>query len=324
MKRPYGISLLELMIAMALGLVVVLGVTTVFLSSRQGYRMQESTGRLQENARFAMDVLSREIRHADFWGGTTPSAIRKHSSLENVGAPCTETWMADVLRPMQAWAGAATSPLAQCTVQNYVPNTDVVVVRFADPAYYLRTAELATTDGTNGNLFLRARVGRNGYLFPLAQRETAVSSNEPVGLPGDESSGVLTYRLGGRVLFVRSNAQGRPAIYVRQPDSGGVSNSIELVEGVEMMRLQFGIDEDGDAVVNRYISTADMLDTDWDRTLIVRAALIVRGDALNDFSDNATYTLPDGFEYTPAQADRRFLRRLFVQDIQLRNRLGRS
>ncbi len=320
MKRVRGLSLLELMIAMTLGLVVVLGVTTVFLGSKQGYRMQESTGRLQENARFAMDLLSREIRHADFWGGTAPGAIEKAVSLQTVGAPCTENWMADVTRPLQAWAGAAASPLNACTVQNYVPNTDVLVVRFADPAQYLRTAQLPAIDGTNGNVILRARVGRNGLLFPWQEQEAAVSS----GFPGDESTGVLTYRLGGRVLFVRENPEGRPAIYVRQPDSGGVSDSTELVEGVEMMRLQFGIDEDGDAVVNRYVSTADMLDTDWDRTLIVRAALIVRGDALDDFSDDATYTLPDGYAYTPAAADRRFLRRLFVQDIQLRNRLGRS
>lgn len=101
MKRIRGLSLLELMIAMTLGLVVVLGVTTVFLGSKQGYRMQESTGRLQENARFAMDLLSREIRHADFWGGTAPGAIEKAVSLQTVGAPCTENWMADVTRPFR-------------------------------------------------------------------------------------------------------------------------------------------------------------------------------------------------------------------------------
>tara|TARA_R110001599_G_scaffold132501_7_gene309338 strand:+ start:9754 stop:10776 length:1023 start_codon:yes stop_codon:yes gene_type:complete len=340
MKRARGLSLLELMIAMTLGLVVVLGVTTVFLGSKQGYRVQESTSRLQENARFAMDLLSREIRHADFWGGATPAFIRRYSSsLASVGAPCTESWMADVDNAVEAWAGTASSPLAGCTVQNYVPNTDVLVVRFADPAEYMRTAALPDIDGTNGRLILRARVGRDGILFDWRDHAEIVTPaplvedgaeppapDAPGAFPGDESTGVLTYRLGGRVLFVRTNPAGTPAIYVRQPDSSvsGVSNSTELVEGIEMMRLQFGIDEDGDAVVNRYVSTADMRDTDWASTLIVRAALIVRGDALDDFADDNTYTLPDGYEYTPAAADQRFLRRLFVQDIQLRNRLDRS
>lgn len=317
-----GLSLLELMVALALGLIVVLGVTRVFLGSQQGYRLQESTGRLQENARFAMDVLSREIRHADFWAGTQPNLIRKHASLATVGPPCTESWFGDVARPIQAWAGGATSPLGGCTVANYVPGSDVIVVRYADPTEYLRTSELAGTGITNGRLFLRSRVGRDGYLFPHDHRGDAVSTI----FPGDERNGVLTHRLGGRVLFLRTNAQGRPALYMRRPDgsASGVSNSTELVEGVEMLRYQFGVDETGNGVVDRFINTGAMTAADWPRVLVVRAAFIVRGDALDDFLDDATYTLPDGFQYTPQGADRRFLRRLFVQDIQLRNRLGRS
>lgn len=317
-----GISLLELMIAMALGLIVVLGVTRVFISSKQGYRIQESTGRLQENARFAMDVLAREIRHADFWGGIDGNAINRHSSLTATTA-CSEAWMADARVGIQAWAGAATSPLGACTVSNYVPNTDVLAVRYAEPTQYVRTAffsEATNDDGQrNGRLFLRARIGRDGLIFPWSEREEGLQ-----GFPGDETSGVFSYRLGGRVLFARRNAQGRPSLYVRQLDSGGVSTSIEWIEGIEMMRFQFGIDEDGDGAVNRYLATSDMDSADWDRARSVRIGLVVRGDLLDGFSDEATYTLPDGYAFTPAAADRGFQRRLFVQDVQIRNRLGGS
>src|SRR5690606_30860013 len=63
-----GISLVELLIAMALGLMLSLGVIQVFDSHRVSYRTQEALSQVQESARVAMAVLSRDIRLAGFWG----------------------------------------------------------------------------------------------------------------------------------------------------------------------------------------------------------------------------------------------------------------
>lgn len=65
--RQCGLTLVELMIAMTLGLLILLAVASVYLGSRQTYRMQEENARLQETGRYALEVLGRSIRQAGFW-----------------------------------------------------------------------------------------------------------------------------------------------------------------------------------------------------------------------------------------------------------------
>lgn len=67
-KKQQGLSLVELMIAIALGLFLTAGLIELFTNSKQTYRVQDELSRLQENARFAMQAISRDIRMADFAG----------------------------------------------------------------------------------------------------------------------------------------------------------------------------------------------------------------------------------------------------------------
>jgi type IV pilus assembly protein PilW len=64
--KERGLTLVELLIALALGLVVVLVVGQIYLSGRQSYRTQTGFGGMQENGRFALFFLQRDIRMAGF------------------------------------------------------------------------------------------------------------------------------------------------------------------------------------------------------------------------------------------------------------------
>ena len=64
--RQRGISLVEIMVALLLSLFLMGGVIQIYLSSKQTYRTQEGNSRLQENGRFAMEILSRQIRMAGY------------------------------------------------------------------------------------------------------------------------------------------------------------------------------------------------------------------------------------------------------------------
>ena len=68
LKNQKGLSLIELMIAVALGIFITGGIIQLFTSSKQTYRIQENISRLQENGRFAISFLTRDIRMADYWG----------------------------------------------------------------------------------------------------------------------------------------------------------------------------------------------------------------------------------------------------------------
>ncbi len=66
LKSQKGLSLIELMIAIALSIFIVAAMISLFVNSKQNYRMNENMSRLQENARFAVSFISRDIRMADY------------------------------------------------------------------------------------------------------------------------------------------------------------------------------------------------------------------------------------------------------------------
>jgi len=61
-----GLSLIELMIAITLSIFITAAMISLFVNSKQNYRLNENMSRLQENARFAMAFLARDIRMADY------------------------------------------------------------------------------------------------------------------------------------------------------------------------------------------------------------------------------------------------------------------
>ena len=81
-----GFGLIELMIAMALGLILILGVTQVFLNSKRSFVMQQQVAALQENARFMLTRISRDVRQAGMFGcldlQRLPAATRSQLPVE--------------------------------------------------------------------------------------------------------------------------------------------------------------------------------------------------------------------------------------------------
>ena len=65
-RRQRGFSLIELMVALVLGLIVVGGLIQVLISNRTAYRLQESSNFLQQNLRYASDRVNWSLRMADF------------------------------------------------------------------------------------------------------------------------------------------------------------------------------------------------------------------------------------------------------------------
>jgi type IV pilus assembly protein PilW len=61
-KNTYGFSMVELMVALALGLIIMAGVSAVFVNSTKSYHTTDATARLQENARFALHFLTTDVR----------------------------------------------------------------------------------------------------------------------------------------------------------------------------------------------------------------------------------------------------------------------
>ena len=89
-----GFSLIELLVALVLGLAVLIGLSSVYIAVKQSFRFQETTGRLQEDATFAMDAIARDLRMAGSAGcmginktGVSPSEIYYPGSVLISGSP---------------------------------------------------------------------------------------------------------------------------------------------------------------------------------------------------------------------------------------------
>jgi len=65
-KFQAGMSLVELMISVTLGLIVSAAMISLFISAKQNYRVNENLARLQENGRYAVSFISRDLRMADY------------------------------------------------------------------------------------------------------------------------------------------------------------------------------------------------------------------------------------------------------------------
>ena len=62
LNKQHGFTIVELMVAATLGLLILAGTVTMFVNNKRLYQDQQEIGRLQENARYAMDMLTRELR----------------------------------------------------------------------------------------------------------------------------------------------------------------------------------------------------------------------------------------------------------------------
>jgi len=285
-----GMTLIELMVALAIGAFLMIGAMTVFMQSRTTFRVTESVSRLQETARFALDSLEPEIRMAQYWGLTS-----RAEKINGRAAPtdpagigpntCGNNWTINVIQPVQGanngynWACAGTA-----TVET---NSDTLVVRRAsDDIVAPLAGQLSiVTSRFDGTLF-------NTAVTPTATYNPAFSE---------------VHRLMVSGYYVRrATAATQPALRRKVLGTNGQITDEEVIAGVEDMQVQFGLDMNppGGAnrgSVSRYVNPnsplIDPTNAAYDpniEILSVRIWLRVRAERVeNGFTDTANYVYAD-------------------------------
>lgn len=152
-KRQQGVTLVELMIALVVSAIVLLGVATVYTSSKRAYKIQEEMSRLQENVRFAFTELTTAIRNAGNLGdlpNLTLNCIVADPTLcadfqsgingfEYVASPTTPgsdytiTSLTDTATPA-AWTNANGNPLPNWLAGQVLAGNDVLITASTEPA----------------------------------------------------------------------------------------------------------------------------------------------------------------------------------------------
>lgn len=145
-RSQRGFTLVELMVAVTLGLLLMVALIAVFLNVNRTNTEMAKTNSLIENGRFAIDILQEDIEHAGFWGGYVPQFDDLSSTAVPSDAPAMTpdpclayaNWditpnlgyrYALIGIPVQSFD---TSPTNCAFVTNQQPNTDVLVTRHAE------------------------------------------------------------------------------------------------------------------------------------------------------------------------------------------------
>lgn len=143
-SRQRGLTLIELMVSMVLGLVLVGGVLNIFVSNNQTARVNDNLMRMQENARTAFDLMARDIREA----GQNPcgSKIVANVLRSSGEIPVWADWNAGTLRGYDNTEDETNIKAFGTSTNARVSGTDaVLVIRTDQGEKAIDTHDTATT-----------------------------------------------------------------------------------------------------------------------------------------------------------------------------------
>src|SRR5689334_11582965 len=113
---PVGFSLVELMIALVIGLMVTGGAVNVFLANQQTYRANSALSDLQNGSRVAFELLARDLRGAGLSGCNSTSG-----RVANVLNPSSANWFADWANALHGYDDSTTDPALSALTGNGAP-----------------------------------------------------------------------------------------------------------------------------------------------------------------------------------------------------------
>ena len=326
-----GLTLIELMVAMAIGLVVMATMLKVYVDSSRLYRFSTGLSRIQENGRFGLEFIRQDARLAGFWGcyhditlsnriSTTNSNCRPYTGT---GTVCTNT------------SGKGNN--IGGTNNAGLNNSDTITFRGATGA----AMNLSGDVGTSGAVGVTSTGS-------IQTGDTALISNCEVGDIFEVTAtgaGTLTHGAGSNTTadLLNSYEQAASSVYLVQehtycvaagvdgttpalrrltfPNGLGAAatcaaNGDEMVEGVEDMQILYGEDTDADNVANRYVA-AGTAALAMQNVVSVRISLLLRSVENNLTTAPAPYTYM-GTTTTPPAGDL-YLRKVFNATISVRN-----
>jgi len=325
LTRQAGLSLLELMIAITIGLFLLVGLVSVFATSNQTYMDLSRAAQQIENGRFAVQVLSDDVAHAGFYGrysqpGTIPGLLPDPCVNNNV-----LSLQAAMALPLQGYDAPAASPIAACLpAANHVAGTDILVIRRADSTMSAGDAtSIPAAALTAGNIYLQGNADPDGA--PLIAVATGAQAGDQAAFPLKNKdvtffSPIRKYHVhiyfvapcsvpagGGAVCTGANDDNGRPIPTLKRIEltSNGVMSVIPLVEGIENFQVDYGIDTDKDGVPDGAYITAPTV-ANWADVVAVRINVLARNlEPTNGYTDAKTYDMGAGGTSTPGGAYKR-------------------
>jgi type IV pilus assembly protein PilW len=321
-----GLSLVELMVSMAIGLFLLAGAISVLAKGRDLYRTNDAAARVQESARYAMSTIEADLRMANYWGlNSRADLVENGPALDLVNPPAVDpaytlpaslTGYAATIGSCGAmWAvklpayveGNNNGYGYACQAIGNMPAalSDQLTVRRAS-TQVIPAGSLAASAGqikiqssrALGSLFADA-VLPAGLTAGTSETRAVVVNGYYVARRSDQDAVTPSLRR-KQLAFVG----GAPAIQDQ-----------EIIPGVEDLQVEFGVDQNNDQNADFFVRPGIAIAAGR-QIVAVRVWLLVRSEDPDfTFTDGRTYTYADRV-YTPAD---NFRRVLVSKTIALRN-----
>ncbi len=127
LQHQLGFSIIELLLALALGMLVVAGIVQLFVGNAASYNLLTGQARMQENGRMAMELMTTDVRNAGYFG-CAPERRNIVYGLNGITNPDAITDGGSVFAFNAAWPIQAFHPGMPIPVQANLPNADIAAV----------------------------------------------------------------------------------------------------------------------------------------------------------------------------------------------------
>ncbi len=336
-----GFSLIELMTAMTIGIILLLGALSMFMTNNRVYKEQNEMGLLQENARFAMSLIVKDIRavafvgcHDDVSKVTNNLTGVTNLTLNSFSVSATSDLIEGSENGANWQPSNSTSEVANMiTTTDGIPSDGITLRHIRGTGVSVTAAMANVTDPLTvaaGNGFeqsdLLAVADCGGAdIFQVTNTDADATGTvrhvTGSGLTPDNSKsnfsrvydvGASVYEVNNRRYFIQNSDNGTGPALWRETATG----TEELVEGVESLQILYGEDTSADMIADVYVDAANV--TSWSDVVSVKISLLFRTvEEYGNDTDIDTYTLL-GTVVDPVNDRRR--RRIFTSTVEIRNR----
>lgn len=322
-----GFTLIEIMVALAIGLVILLAMSVMYARNSSNFSEIEKTGDLLENARYALDVMTEDAQQAGFYSEINPGSLGV--TWNDTADPCAtdatgmgwDTSTSAVTMPV-AVHGYTSSDTVTC-LDNRLAGTPAVTMRHSEGDTTVTTAGVKT-----GNVYLQVSRCESDTRVIVASSTATDFTLQNIGCTGviDELRRFMV-----RTYYVSSCSDcpsgtpgdGIPTLKRAELVDGQIRIT-PIAEGIEKAAFEYGVDVDGDGKPDEFIDASQMGTSTtrlWRNVVSVRMTLLARARTpTQNYTDPRTYTI-EGVAYTPADAYKRTLLTSTVRLLTVAGRL---
>jgi type IV pilus assembly protein PilW len=328
-----GFSLVELLVALAVGSIIMLAFTIVFARNSRTQHDLEQTLRQVEGARFSLDTLGEDVMHAGYFSDFNPDTLLDAPAYQTPDpcavAPADQGWntAATPIQMPVPLQGIAANAIVSCLTSR-LAGTEAVVIRRAETG---PTITWAT--GNASNLYIQVARCTNDTQRLIAEAVPVVNPEAVFNLRRADCAtpNNALRRLTQRTYYIAScndcaANDGIPTLK-RLEMIDGVLRRTSIAEGVENLQVEYGLDTNGDGQPDTFATSGSgvvdgVAPNVWQNVVTVRLHLLTRNtQPTPGYADTRTYQL--GPDVTLAAPNDGFKRTLLTSTVRLHNVGGR-